>query len=162
MWVESNRCIEFIQLRKTDLGGFILHNICGNEFLPDFLRMTSRHWILGVGHLCTWLCRSVTWSQWESSWDMELKWRKKMPRIGQVTFKLDTLYAVMLPSFVSLECFYGFEGCVITECQSLIDIYKIFAIKEVSGEMHVHSSGNSNNFNSAGYYCLLLLRLFNR
>lgn len=62
--------------------------IC-SDFMPwspfDFLRMTLRLLIPGVGHLCTLLSRSVTWSLCESSSDTMRQWLKKTPAIGQVS-----------------------------------------------------------------------------
>lgn len=59
----------------------------GVSFLFGFFRMKLRPWIPEVVHLCIWLYRSGTWSPWESFWDTVLKWLKKMPRTGQVSFK---------------------------------------------------------------------------
>lgn len=51
-------------------------------------RMTLRLLIPGVALLCTLLSRSVTWSRCESSSGTTLRWLKKMPAIGQVSYSV--------------------------------------------------------------------------
>lgn len=93
-------------------------------FIPwspfDFLRMTLRLLIPGVGHLCTSLSRSVTWSLCESSSDTMRLWLKKTPAIGQVSSAIswNSTYPAIQAWILMVALFYKKRSHLPTLCNS--------------------------------------------